>query len=142
MVNRRILLALGCLALAGCIDTPNDKPLPRTQSLLKRLGGTPAVERIADAFTDQVLLADDVSKGRKELLLGPDKANARKKLIAQLTDLGTGGPPPTEGPLVVSVKDAEAAAVKAAFVRALKACKVSARDEADLLKALEPQPAG
>ena len=131
----RLPLALGCLALAGCIDTPNPNPLLRSPSLLKRLGGTSALERIADSFADQVLLADNIARSRKEQLLGP----GRKKLVAQLADLATGGPPPTVGPLVLSVKDGDAGAVKAAFQKALKDCNVSPRDEVDLLKALEPQ---
>jgi hypothetical protein len=140
-VKRHTVLALVVLMLAGCMDTPRDKPLARTPSLYKRLGGAQAIERIADAFTDQLLLADDVSKARKEQLLGPDKTAVHKKLVDQLTALAQGGPVPDDGPLALSIKDSDVAGVKSALQRALKASKVTIRDEADLLKGLEPPPA-
>jgi hypothetical protein len=140
-MNRRTVLALGLLALAGCMDTPRDKPLTRSPTLLKRLGGPATIERIADAFSDQLLLADDISKARKESLLGPDKAAAHKKLVAQLTALASGGPLPDDMPLAISKDAPDKEAVFAALQRALEACKVADRDEKELLDALKTPPA-
>src|SRR5215471_17038475 len=89
-MSRRAWIGPALLLLAGCMEQPKPKPLPRTPSLYTRLGGSARLEKIADAFVAEVQKTDAVREPIKEAFR--EDPEARQQALVHHLGAACGGP--------------------------------------------------